>query len=116
MATSDMRKLIDMLNENYQAHQLEAEQQLLPAAQLSPVRGMTQVHIDTLSDWMEQSKLGKLVPAKTPGKVLFVPAGDVGDDFEGLEDRVKGLFKALHDRFRMDPFHQHDWLMKTVPA
>lgn len=111
MATSDMRRLIDILNENY-----HKQQNLLPAAQLSPVRGMTQDHIDQISNWMEKSRLGKLVPDREPGKVLFVPAGDVGDDLADLDDRVTGLFHALHDRFRMDPFHQHDWLVKTVPA
>lgn len=93
---------------------MEAEQALRSAAQLVPVRGMTQAHIDQVAAWIEQNHLGQLVPARDPGKVLFVPTGNA-EEFDEMEKRVNSLFTALHDRFGMDPFHQHNWLLKTVP-
>lgn len=113
--TSEKKSLFDILSEDYRSGFREDEQRLHSAAQLTPVRGMTQAHIDQISDWLEQNNIGKLVPAKAQGKVLFVPR-EHHEDFHDMEHAVNAMFKALHSKYLMDPFHQQNWLLKTVPA
>lgn len=109
------RRLIDVLNEDYHARQDEAARKVILSAQLTPVRGMTQGHIDQVSAWIEKSGMGSLRPdEKNPGKFLFVPAVEV-EKFEDLEDQVNALLKGLHGKFRMEPFHDK-WMSKGFYA
>lgn len=110
-----MTRLFDVLNEDYQAMREADKENLISAAQIQPVRGMTQGHLDRVSDWLEQNKMGSLRPdPRTPGKVLFVPSPPATTD--EMDDRMRAFFQALHGKFGMDPFHQHNWLLKTVPG
>lgn len=107
-----MRKLIDIISESHQAMRIEDSGDPGVAAQLSPVRGMTDQHIQKVADWISSSRLGVLRAAKAPGKVLFVPAAPADPD--SIDDKVQDLFKKLHAQFGSDPFRPNDWSIKTA--
>ena len=111
-----IRHYIDIIEKIAAGHAVVNEDETLRyAAQFVPTRGMTQSHVDQVGAWIEQNKLGKLIPDKAPRKVLFVPAVDPKNFYE-LESKVKELFDVLENKYGFNPFYPDKWAIKPVSA